>query len=232
MQTNDIGWATFFNEASTDFSTEFQTEMSNQLMEKFNSLMGIGNFAEDKEFALFVGMEDMKTIYKDGYAFSLVEVLAPSSETKILTIYWKSKDNKNIVKSHLISAETVEFGWAADFDVDFFKRFAKENVISEINGEKLKFKFVADVETYPDLMLYFTCKKKPTKDQLNKIKTLLVENLPESYISDISEKDGKFHIMLDFQGTNAQKGLNQFQKFITHLNSTEIGDIIESIKIR
>ncbi len=231
MNSNTIGWATFFNEASTDFSEAFQTEMTNQLMAQFNSLVEIENFAKDKNFVLFVGMAPLQTNYKDGYAFVLVEVICPNSEPKTITAYWKSGDNKQIINADSMSVQDIEFGWCADFDKAFFKGFAKENVISQINGIELKFKYVTHLELYPDLFITYNFSSEPTEAQLQHIKTLLDSNFTEAYISGISKAEGIYTTMLDFQATEVNKGLKQIEQFILNLNESNISAIIESIKI-
>lgn len=231
MNSNTIGWAMFFNEASTDFSEAFQTEMAQQLMAQFNSLVEIENFAQDKNFMLVVGMTPLKTTYKDGYAFVLVEVICPNSESKTITAYWKARENRLITKVDSITDEDIEFGWCADFDKEFFKSFSVENVISQINGTKLKFKYVAHLELYPDLLITYSFSSEPTEVQLQNIKILLSSNFTEAYISGIGKVEGIYSTMLDFQATEVSKGLKQIEQFILSLNESEIRAIIESVKI-
>ena len=231
MKSTDVGWATFYNEASEVFSPEFQNEMANQLMLKFNAMVGIENYASEKKFMLFVGMRELKTMYQDGYAFSLVEVIAPNSYSKTLTAYWKAQDNKKIVSSDSANFQNVEFGWCADFDKEFFRSFTKENVIKTINGIELSFKYVSDVQLYPDLTISFEFKQQPNNSQIEEINNILVSTYTESYVSRISEYEGNYSTMIDFQGTEVQIGLNQIEQFILDLNSNEVSKIIESITI-
>ncbi|MDX2361510.1 MAG: hypothetical protein QNK23_11940 [Crocinitomicaceae bacterium] len=231
MESNDIGWATFYNDASTGFSEEFQTEMSKQLMDKFNTMVEIQNFAQDKKFMLFVGMTELKTIYQNGYALSSVEVIAPPAYSNKLTAYWKSDDLETITKSDSISSENIEFGWCSDFDKEFFKSFARKDIIPEVDGINLNFEFIADLQLFPDLSITYQFKSEPTEKQLEHIKKTLVSNFTESYISGITPFESTYVTMLDFQGTEGNKGLKQIEQFIQDLNSNENNRNIEMITI-
>lgn len=231
MESNNIGWAAFYNDASTEFSTTFQTEMANQLMDKFNTMVEIDSFAQDKKFMLFVGMTELKTTYQNDYAFALVEVIAPNSYSKTLTAYWKADNNETIVKSDSVNSENVEFGWCSDFDTEFFKSFAKENVIKQIDGVDLKFKYVADFQLFPDLSITYEFTTPPTQQQLEEIKKLLSPNHSESYISELTEYEGKYISMFDFHSTDPNVGIRQIEQFILSLNSSEVGEIIKSVTI-
>lgn len=231
MKSIDVGWATFYNDVSEDFSPEFQREMSNQLMNAFNEMVGIENFASEKKFMLFVGMTELKTLYKDGYAFSLVEVIAPNSFSKSLTAFWKAKDNQKIVASNSVSSQNIEFGWCADFDKEFFKSFVKENVIKTIKDIELNFKYVADFELFPDLNILFQFQQLLDSFKIDKINHLLTSCFTESYISGLSEHDGNYSTVIDFQGTDFNNGVNQIEQFILDLNSSDLCKLIESISI-
>lgn len=231
MESNNIGWAAFYNDASTEFSTTFQTEMANQLMDKFNTMVEIDSFAQNKKFILFVGMTELKTTYQNGYAFVLVDVIAPNSYTKTITAYWQANNNETIVKSDFVNSENIEFGWCSDFDKELFKSFAKENVIKQIDGIDLKFKYVADFQLYPDLTISYEFKSLPSQEQLEEIKSLLVTSFTESYVSGVTKYEESHLTMIDFQGTEVEKGLKQIEQFIIALNSGEVIEIIKSITI-
>jgi hypothetical protein len=231
MESNQIGWATFYNDASTEFSEQFQTEMANQLMDKFNAIVEIDNLAQNKGFMLFVGMTDLKTTYQNGYAFALVEVIAPNSYSKTITVYWKSDNNQTITKSDTVSSTNVEFGWCSDFEKEFFRSFAKENVVKQIDDVDLNFKFVADFQFFPDLTINYEFKTTPTQEQLKEIKNQSVSKLSQSYISEITEYEGKYFSMIDFQSTEVEAGRKQIEQYILILNSSEVGKIINSITI-
>jgi hypothetical protein len=231
MESNDIGWASFYNDASTEFSEQFQTEMANQLVDKFNAIVEIDSFAQRKGFMLFVGMTELKTTYQNGYAFALVEVIAPNSFSIIITAYWKADDNKTIVKSNSANSENVEFGWCSDFDKEFFRSFAKENVIKKINGIDLNFKYVADFQLFPDITISYEFTTPPTQDQLEEIKNLLSSDPSESYISDLTEYEGKYISMFDFHNANPDVGIRQIEQFILSLNSSTVGEIVKSVTV-
>ena len=154
-QSSDVGWASFYQEGHTDFSPAFREEMARQLMQKFDLMLEIPDFARDKEFMLLVGLTPLKTSYKDGYAFSLVDVVGRNAQSTTITIYWKAADNQAITRQKTIATGEVEFGWCADFDKNYFLAFAKENHVPEINGEKLIFDFVFHAELFPDLFITY-----------------------------------------------------------------------------
>lgn len=231
MESNDIGWASFYNDASTEFSEQFRTEMANQLMAKFNSMVEIDSFAQAKGFMLFVGMIELKTTYQNGYAFALVEVIAPNSFSKTITAYWKADDNETIVKSNSANSENVEFGWCSDFDKEFFRSFAKENVIKKINGIDLNFKYVADFQLFPDIIVIYEFTTPPTQEQLEEIKNLLSSPPSQSYISELTEYEGKYTSMFDFHSVDPDVGIRQIEQFILSLNSSEVGEIIKSVTV-
>jgi len=231
MESNDIGWASFYNDASTEFSESFQTEMADQLMDKFNKMVDIEDFAKNKGFMLFVGMEELKTTYQNGYAFALVEIIAPNTYSKTITAYWKSDDNKGIVTADTVSSENVEFGWCSDFDKEFFRSFAKENVIKQIDGVALKFKYVTDFQLFPDITISYEFTTPPTQEQLEEIKNLLSPNRSEAYISELTEYEGKYFSMFDFQSADPNVGIRQIEQFILSLNSSKVGEIIKSITV-
>ncbi len=105
------------------------------------------------------------------------------------------------------------------------------NSFSQINPEKLNFKYAANVQYYPDLFIVYQFSVEPTEAQLQNIKTLLDSNFTEAYISGISKVEGIYSTMLDFQATEVNKGLKQIEQFILNLNESNISAIIESIKI-
>lgn len=231
MESNDIGWASFYNDASTEFSEQFQTEMANQLLDKFNKMVEIEGFAKNKGFMLLVGMEELKTTYQNGYAFALVEIIAPNTYSKTITAYWKSDDNIGIVTADTVNSENVEFGWCSDFDKEFFRSFAKENVIKQIDGVTLNFKYIADFQLFPDITISYEFTTLPTQEQLEEIKNLLSPNHSEAYISELTEYEGKYFSMFDFQSADPNDGIKQIEQFILSLNSSEIGKLVKSVTI-
>lgn len=228
MKSNVIGWTTFYNVASIEFSQEFQTEMSNQLKAKFDSLLGISNYAENKKFSLFVGMEDLDLNYENDFAFVTVEIIAPNSFSKTMTAFWKSDDNNRIVKADTVSSENIEFGWCSDFDKEFFLSFAKDNYIKEINDIPLKFEFIADFQLYPDLTIEYVFKTPPTNDELSKIESLLETN---AYTSEITEYQGAYYSIFDASSYGIAMDLRVFEQFILSLNSSDFVENIKSITI-
>ncbi|MFT6982231.1 MAG: hypothetical protein ACJAUD_000998 [Crocinitomicaceae bacterium] len=99
-------------------------------------------------------------------------------------------------------------------------------------SDVLNFKYIADLQLFPDLFISYEFKSEPTKAQLQLIKDLLKDSFNEAYISGVSKDDGKYSTMLDFQGTEVDKGVKQIELFVQKLNSNELAGIIEAITIK
>lgn len=229
MESIDIGWASFFQDALLNFSREFQTELSNQLEAKFDAMIGIENYARKNKFQLFVGMTPLKTIFQDGYGFALVEVIDHYSVSKVLTFYWKSDDNENILKSKEVNSENIEIGWCADFDTEYFLNIEKKKLVNEIQNKVLGFNYTANFDLFPDLSFDFEFKAEPTTDQLEEIQKLMKMKFKNSYVSDVSGNELKYLAIIDFQGTEFEDGLTEINQFIRDYSMNDVKKITKSI---
>jgi hypothetical protein len=232
MESFTIGWGTFYGDCLVNFSRQFQTEMSNQLHNKFDLMVGIENYACDNEFQLMVGMTPLKTTFQDGYGFALVEVIDRYSCSKILTIYWKSKDgdNENAINSQGVNAENIDFGWCADFNADYLT-IERNKIVAEIQGEVVGFECSANFSLFPDLSFNFIFHSEPTDANLKEITKLMKKNFNDSYISEISGGNTKFNVMIDFQSSEIEKGISEINQFIQEYSSSKLKEITKSISI-
>ena len=82
---------------------------------------------------------------------------------------------------------------------DYFKKFKKRNIVRVINGEKISFKFIEELDLFPDLTCEINFKSGIEQDFLEKIYNILNNNITNSYLSEISKLDNKVTIYIDFQ---------------------------------
>lgn len=232
MVSNDVSWISFYNECSTDFSKSFQQEMSIQLMEQFNAKMEIENCAIKNEFRLFVGFSELKTIQENGYSFSLIEVICRNNFSYKTTIYWKAADNISITQQDSVDRSDVEIGWCSDFDEVKFLNCSKDNLITEINGEKLQFKYAGNYGLFPDLIIKYTFKNDLTDLELESINELINSIYKEAYVSPIDRYEDIYYSGIDFQSYDFERGVKQMETFILELNRSSFVDKIESVVIR
>lgn len=229
---SSIGWTSFFGSADKEFSQSFKEELSAQLMTSFDALMDIKNFVQEKGFQLFVGMEELKTIYSDGYAFSLVELIGPNSHSLTVTAYWKAQDNRKIVKTNNIDPNNVEFGWCADLDREFVFWSAHEDSVSEINGTKIKFNYRCNYTLFPDLSVKYVFKEKLSEEEIIEINAWAKMLFKGVYLSEISFDEGEYSSIIDFHNSDFENGKSQIENFILALSNGSLGDKIKSVLIR
>src|ERR1043165_2702747 len=193
MNTDEIGWAHFFNEAM-DFSDAFGQQMSEQLRMEFDAALGIKN-ASKRGFLLFVGMEDMNVTYLvGGRAQAQVEICCPNSSAIVVTAYWKIKDATGLLvamKNDSFTGDNIEFGWCDDFDKEHFLQFfTPKNVLSKgTNG--LAFDVEYNFELYPDLSLAIFCKEKFDAGTLKQMQQTIIGAIPGAYVSEINAADDR-----------------------------------------
>lgn len=233
MESINIGWASFYNESLSNFSKEFQTELSNQLKNRFDSMLEIENYADDNDFQLMVGMIPLKLMYQDGYGFGLVEIIDKYSFSKTLTYYWQSADeeNENVINSTKVNSQNIEFGWCADFEKDYFLNIQRNKIVADIQSKVLGFKYVANFELYPDLSFNFIFKVKPSKSNLDEILKLMKKNFKNSYVSEVTGDNIQFHSIVDFQNTEIEKGISEIDQFIRDYISGKLKGLTKSISI-
>jgi hypothetical protein len=233
MESITIGWASFYNEALTDFSEEFQTELSNQLKDRFDLMVEVQNYADDNDFQLLVGMVPLKLTYQDGYGFGLVEIIDKYSFSNTTTFYWKSTEvlNENAINSVKTNRQNIEVGWCADFDKEQFLNLEGNKIVSDIQSKVLGFKYTANFDLYPDISFNFSFTVDPSKSNLDEIFSLMKKNFKNAYVSEISEFKNKFHSIVDFQSTDADDFITEINQFIIDYISGDLKKITKSISI-
>jgi hypothetical protein len=233
MKTLDIGWASFYNDTLTNFSKEFQNELSCQLKSRFDLMMGIENYADDNKFQLMVGMVPLKLTYQDGYGFGLIEIIDKYSFSRTLTFYWKSTDeiNENAISSSKVNFQNIEFGWCVDFEKDYFLNLDRNKIVSDIQNKFLGFKYTANFELFPDLSFNFIFKVKPTHSHLEEIFKLMKKNFKKSYVSEITGDNNHFHSIVDFQNSKIEDAIPEIDQFMRDYMSENLNTITKSIAI-
>ena len=226
---SDVGWVGFYNAAHLQFSQSFKEQFSEQLEMAFNEMTEIANFAKKRGFLILIGMVEMKISYQNDYGFGLLEICTPFSESIPQTFYWKTNYIENSFKNENFSSKNIEFGFCADFQTDYFKKFKKRNIVRVINGEKISFKFIEELDLFPDLTCEIIFKIGIEQDFLEKVYNILNNNLTNSYLSEISKLDNKVTINIDFQSNDLKEGKKKIRKFIIEINSGDIAIKIEQI---
>ena len=230
MKTKEIGWATFCNDTVTEFSESFQEEMSQQLMLTFDRMLNIKNCAEKEKFMLFVGMEEMKTMEKDGFYFGLVEVITRTSMTNIMTAYWRSTKGESVNPADTFESGELEFGWCSDFKGDYFKRFVESGVLKKVD-KLMQFRYFSDFTLYPDLFIRYSFSVQPSDEELKELQNLLTANFKNIYVSEVIKAEDEYSTGLDFFKMDFDKGLTQINEFVRALNSSSIAKNIDVLEI-
>lgn len=233
MKNKEIGWATFYNEA-VDFSEQFQIQMSEQLEVQFKLMLGIPEKSFENEFMIFVGMMEMKTTVNNDHSFALVEIICPNSFSKLVTAYWRSdkyQDLLKITQTPSISKNDIEFGWCSDFDKDYFlKFFASKN---KLNSEKndISFDVEFDFIVYPDVSIKIVVSE-PLKDsEITNIHEMFLQNLSSAYVSELSELENDYSLIIDFQNQPLEDGTKELLNIIQQISKSENGRKIRKMII-
>jgi hypothetical protein len=233
METKSVGWAMFWKDAAK-FSNSFQNEMSNQLLEKFNLLLGSKDAKNVFKFLLEVGLREMRMMRQKEYMFALVDVISPTSFSKTITAYWKtgiSDDLNNATKNDSLNRTNIEFGWCEDFDKEYFLQFIKPKKILNEKEYDLKFRVEYDYALYPDLSLTFFFRENVQEQDLQKIKKLFDNCLSDAYVSEITNEDGLYLGIIDFQTCSYDIGIKDLQIAFTELSKLPISSMIVRIVV-
>ena len=238
------GWASFCNEAVA-FSETFREEMATQLLKNFYLMLGVE--AEVKkhkvDWRLIVGSLPLNTIYQDGYAFAIVEIITPISMSTATTAYWKPKNGEmpeNAAHLDIWNNENIEFGWCIDFDKDLYiKYLTPENRLdkTELN---IPFDIEYDFSLYPDLCLTVCFNQKVLKDEIEQIENILLEEVQETYISELtdenqikeSNEDNEIFGMFDFHNNDFEKSTQQLIDAFIKVGKSRVGNKIDKVVIR
>jgi hypothetical protein len=234
MDSKEIGWATFWNDAAT-FSNSFQQQMQLQLMRKFNTAMGIENAVSERDFLLFIGMEELNIAYKQGgYAHAQVEVIGPDSVTTIAPIYWKVEsagDLLSATKKDTWTEDNIEFGWGEGFDKDYYLSYFTPKHVMPKGTHGLLFDVEYNLELFPDLGLKIFTTTALSEEELNALYHVLKEHLPEAYVAPITLGEGKYNGMIDFQGMSPDAGLVALGNALEKMRTVQGADKISLLRI-
>jgi len=217
---SEIGWVGFYNKAHTDFSESFKRQFSTQLEYAFNAMTEIDNYAEVRGFLVLVGMEEMQLSYKDGFGFGVLELITPYSESVPQTFFWKTKDVENTFKRDDFNEDNIKIGFCVDFKKDFFRNFRKRKAVRTLNGTKLKFKYIEELDLYPDQSISIEFESNPLQSEIEELRSELQKCLVESFVSDANLDENIMRIALDFQGTEFNNGKKQLRQFVIYLNNS------------
>ncbi len=229
-----IGWASFFDEHTDEFSLSFKYELAKQLFEKGSTETGIRGF--DKHyFQILVGIENLEMRQVDNHIFALISFIVPPALSIPVWIYWTSKE-LDITNLHTqeVSNISVEFHWGSQFPkgeiLENLKPFKKER--------KEKSGLIFDVEYYyngfPDISFEIYFQTAPKRLQIESIRKFFIEfveqwnreNKDKSiyYLGELTLKEGKaWEIIFDFGAENSNKIIKILLKELSRtLNSNEI----------
>jgi len=222
----ESNWATFYFNVEK-FSAEFQNEMSVQLHRCFNAMIEKTDFANENGFKLLIGKTDLKTVYQDGYAFSLVEIIGPNHFSKSLTIYWKSNDNIAICNSNEVNSENVEFGWCEDFEKDQFINYNVEDTVKSIQQNALGFHYTAGFSGYPVLNVVFRFNIEVSEQLENEIHHIVEKTLSSAKIISNQTSKNVYRIKIDFKKKKLENTILEINDLVGSLTRNAILEAIE-----
>lgn len=232
-------WAMYLNVCAS-FSESFRQEMAIQLLEQFYRMLEFESKPTKNKFRLSAGLFPLNTVYENGYAFSVVSIVAPDSLSRRVTAYWKTKNGENVENAfslHIWNEENIEFGWCTDFDKNYFlPYFEPRNLISK-KQLKSNFDYEYDYKLFPDLSCTICFSRKVYHNELTQIETILTETIKETYISDLknedeemeSDKNNEIIVIFDFQDNDFEKSKNQLEEAIKKIGQNNVGKFIEKI---
>ncbi|MFB9078907.1 hypothetical protein ACFFLS_10590 [Flavobacterium procerum] len=232
-------WAMYLNVCAS-YSETFRQEMSMQLLEEFYRLLEFESKPTKNKFRLSVGLHPLKTEYENGYAFSVVHIVAPDSLSRPVTAYWKPKNGESVENAFSLdiwNKENIEFGWCTDFDKNvFLVYFEPKNLIPKKQLES-NFDYEYDYTLFPDLSCTICFSRKVYLNELIQIATILTETIKDSYISDLRNEDGEMEsnknnetiVIFDFQDNDFEKSKKQLENAIKKIGQNSVGKLIEKI---
>lgn len=241
MEFKYNSWAMFAGDGAA-FSETFREEMATQLLDKFYLMLGIRTEIKNHEFQLHVGMTPLKTAYKDGYAFAIVEIITPISLSTHLTAYWKPHNGENAENASQLDIwdkGNIEFGWCSDFDKnEYIKYLEPRNVLTkeQLNSN---FDYEYDYSLYPDLSFTICFSQKVFEKELTEIRSILSATLAGTYISGLTNEDGimesgennVIHGIFDFQDNDFDTSTQQLIEAVKTIGQSNVGKLIEKIII-
>jgi hypothetical protein len=233
MKDKKIGWAYFYDEA-LGFSEQFQIQMSEQLELQFNLMLGISEKVKKSKFIMFVGMEEMKTVYQDGYSFAIIEIICPNNLSKIITAYWRVKkgvDLMNVTQSNILTENDIEFGWCSDFEKEYFLKFYKKRKSLNKKENNILFDVEFDLKFFPDLSIKIYPIDKIQEEEIVNIQKTFVKILKNAYVSEITKSKDTLLLLIDFHSQTFDEGKDELLVAIQSLSASENGKKIKKIII-
>lgn len=185
-------WVSYYNKEQYGFSESFKKELSKQLGERFKYNLECDNLFEKYFFSLFLGMNEIQIREKDGYVFGNAEIISPDSQSRGLTICWKSDFFDQKLEIHKQDVEDkINFFFCSDFPREELKKYIKTK--KSLNSDSKK-EDDLDFSNFPDLKIQFEINKKFTVKEETEILNVLKRN-KNIYISDFKDNQ----VVLDFQ---------------------------------
>ncbi|MFH6993585.1 hypothetical protein [Flavobacterium sp. FlaQc-48] len=83
-------WILYFSEDEYHFSESFKKELSSQLEKKLKSKLEYENFFQDYFYSLIPGANELEIEEKDDFVFANADIVSPDSQSRQITICWKS----------------------------------------------------------------------------------------------------------------------------------------------
>lgn len=234
-------WAMYLNVCAS-YSETFRQEMAVQLLEEFYRLLEFESKPTKNKFRLSAGLHPLNTECENGYAFSVLYIVAPDSLSRPVTAYWKTKNEENVENAFSLdiwNKENIEFGWCTDFDKNvFLPYFEPKNLISK-KQLKSNFDYEYDYALFPDLSCTICFSRKVYLDELTQIETILTETIKETYISDLknededmeSDKNNQTIVIFDFQDNDFEKSKSQLEDAIKKIGQNAVGKLIKKITV-
>lgn len=186
-------WVSYFYEEKYNFSESFKKELSKQLGKTLQYRLEYENLFQDYFYNLFLGMTEIEIKERDNYVFGNAEIISPDSQSRHMTICWKSDFFENNLEIHKSEVDgKIEFYFCSDLPIEELKRYIKpkKNKIKLID----KLKFEINLNRFPDLVVKFEEKEELTLEEKIEINSIFKKN-KDIYVSEFS---GNL-IMLDFQ---------------------------------
>lgn len=212
-------WVSYFDQEKYNFSESFKKELSKQLGKTLQYRLEYENLFEDYFYNLFLGMTEIEIIERDNFVFANAEIISPDSQSRHMTICWKSEFFENSLEIHKSDVEgKIEFFFCSDLPVEELKRYIKPKK----QKSKLidKFKFEINLSRFPDLVVKIEEKDELSLEEKIEINNIFKKN-KDIYVSEFRAN----LIMLDFQIATqkfSQKDLKVAQKYINEsLNSIQ-----------
>ncbi|UPQ78655.1 hypothetical protein M0M57_13630 [Flavobacterium azooxidireducens] len=218
-------WVSYFYEEKYNFSESFKNELSKQLGKTLQSRLEYENLFQDYFFNLFLGMTEIEITEKDNFVFANAEIISPDSQSRNITICWKSDIFENRLEIHKSEVEgKIEFFFCSDLPIEELKKYIKTKKQKNKIIDKLKFEI--NLNRFPDLVVKFEEKEKLTLEEKIEISSIFKKN-KDIHVSEFIENLILLDFQIDSQKFNeeefkvAEKYINQSLNLIKKLKYSE-----------